>query len=385
MRKVKYFVLAFILFILMVPSVFAEDAKITSTTCTSMTGGTVNSSHNVTIDGLDLAVNDVTFEDVGDYLKCEIVIINNSDDELSVDLESISNKSDEYITYSLTTNDVNKITNGESKKYNLDIEYIKEYEESKTIDNSIVIELSGGKIDNPATGSSSFVLMIVVLLIGAVLLIIYGKKNCKPLFMLVLVFVLIPMAYALTKITINMTCRIVIDTTEKYEVGYIVYDTIKKSEKDNYEIFDFDKFGVDSTECYTITGHDDYEVCAILSYTKKYAAGENVTLQDTVTYHAFNDSGELVEQTVSMNNTLQSNLWDYDYDDTVATTLKRNLYMYWVYLKDINPYDDASSMNFTGSKDDYWSYGFIFLYSNNSFTMPSHNVYFAYNSCDELE
>ena len=67
-----------------IPSVYAAEATITDLSCTKKTGG-VESALNATVNGLDITIDDVTFEDVGDFMKCNFKVNNTSDDDLEVE------------------------------------------------------------------------------------------------------------------------------------------------------------------------------------------------------------------------------------------------------------------------------------------------------------
>lgn len=383
MKKNNFLIILFLLFvsILFVSSVKAlDDGEIESVSCKSMTGGVKNNLHNTTLNKLNINVDAVTFESVGDYLTCEVTIKNNTDEKLSVDLESISNKSDDYITYSLTTDGENKIDENGSKKYTLDIEYIKNYDSDKTIDNNITIELSG--IDNPTTGGSNFIIMISVLLIGAVLLIIYGKKKGKPIFMLGMIFIFITVVYALTKVTINLDNKIIIDN--KYAVYYSYYNYIPvdkvESERDNYYKLEtaYDEcmnwYSENNTDNYsdseikeicteelsdskeTINGKDYYQVY-VTSKENSYKAGDTVTMVD---YEVTDDNGNTV-------NLIDSNIYyNWEYSTSDSSELKNMEFSY---------YNHA----YYEIEDEYY----IRVRLPSSFIMPKHDVTFVFLDCQD--
>jgi surface protein len=123
--------------------------NISSISCENKYNGTVRSDFNVVVDGLSIKVDDTHFDDVGDYLRCELEIANNSSDEVTINEESISNMTNENISYSLSHNGDNVIAVGGTKTYTLDVEYLKEYSESQEIDNNVEIKMAG------ETGTSS--------------------------------------------------------------------------------------------------------------------------------------------------------------------------------------------------------------------------------------
>jgi len=413
--KKKYFMILLFLItaILFIPSVSAlDEGEISSISCKSMTGGVENSKHNATVDKLNINVDDVTFEDVGDYLTCEVIIKNNSEDELSVDLESISNKSDEYITYSLATDGENKVSKNESKKYILDIKYIKEYEEAKTIDNNILIELSGNVV-NPLTIGGVYVLVVAVILIVSVIIFIHAKKN-KPLqyFSLVLLtaLVLVPTVYALTKLTITLNNKIIIE--QKYGVyysypTYLPVDSLEEEKVNYYKVeteYDYcvdwytnNNSNVPSERAYSIQSQavqgikvveeldedtikemcasytieningKDYYYSYVTSKEGTYKAGDTVEMVD---FKVTDDNGDVVNIIGSGS----SSIWRYD----------ENYSPYNLDIEKLN-LTEISKMNFSNikytdsySNSDGETVNYALLGLSQTFTMPENNVEFNY-------
>ena len=106
---------------------------------------------------------------------------------------------------------------------------------------------------------------------------------------------------------------------------------------------------------------------------------ESVKVLDEISYHAFNGEGQLIENTVPMNNTRQEGIWDYSFNDSTVTTNQFNISYLWQYNKDLNNYDDVNELNFTGSIVNRWddsSWPVVDVYAPNSFTMPNHGVFF---------
>ena len=113
--------------------------SISNISCENKYNGTVRSDFNVVVDGLSVKVDDTYFDDAGDYLRCELEIVNNSSDEVTINEESISNMTNENISYTLSHNGDNLIAVGDTKTYTLNVEYLKEYSESQEIDNNVEI------------------------------------------------------------------------------------------------------------------------------------------------------------------------------------------------------------------------------------------------------
>lgn len=117
--------------------------SISNISCENKYNGAVRSDFSVVVDGLSVKVDDTYFDDAGDYLRCELEIVNNSSDEVTINEESISNMTNENISYTLSHNGDNLIAVGGTKAYTLDVEYLKEYSESQEIDNNVEIKMAG--------------------------------------------------------------------------------------------------------------------------------------------------------------------------------------------------------------------------------------------------
>lgn len=117
--------------------------SISNINCENKYNGNVRSDFSVVVDGLSVKVDDTYFDDAGDYLRCELEIVNNSSDEVTINEESISNMTNENISYTLSHNGDNLIAVGGTKTYTLDVEYLREYSESQEIDNNVEIKMAG--------------------------------------------------------------------------------------------------------------------------------------------------------------------------------------------------------------------------------------------------
>jgi hypothetical protein len=261
MKKILYIVLT-IGFLIMIEPVYAatNDVKISNVTCSNLYDGVLKENFNAEIDGLSISVDDSYFKKEGDYLNCQIEITNNSGEYVSIDSESISNKTNDNITYSITQDGENVITNGNSKIYTLDIKYTKKYTESKNIDNNVEIKLSYDSLENPNTGINNIYIIcslgILIIILG--LLILLNQK--KHIFSLILISMLLitTTVYAITQITITLNNKIIIEVPT-YKVTYVVPKT------------------------YNITWCEEYTVPIIGSApidNNKYKEGDIVTIKD---------------------------------------------------------------------------------------------------------
>ena len=179
---------------------------------------------------------------------------------------------------------------------------------------------------------------------------------------------------------IELTINVNIEISNSYPVNYIIYETVKISEKSNYEIFDFSEYGMDKLSCRPIEGQTEYEFCAIIDHTEMHAAGESVDIPTEITYHLLQTGGDnsLYQTTASMDQS-SSQVNYYFNESNLSRTYCAFVYHWWIYSKDLNQYDDIDEMSFTGSVFNNWqdtSQRKLDLYAPNSFTMPRHGVFF---------
>ena len=397
--KIKKLILPVMLFLMFMPfMVNAETCDLNKITIDSVT--IKEKTNNVTeveqpvIDGKKIKVN-LKMMEVNDSIEYKLVVKNDSSEDYELDKNSLNANLD-YIEYTLKTDDDSLVVKaGKSKDIYLKVKYKNEVPNSSFIDGkfndnkSFVLSLSNGQtievpdtIKNPKTGDGLvFLLLICMLCVGITMYMVLSRKKLNKFMVLLLsLMITIPVSvYALCKIEITVESNVTIE--KGYPVNYIIYDTIKTSEKSNYNILDFSKFGVNEKSCRTVDGKDGYEFCAIIESTEIHSPGDIVTMPNEITYHAFNGNGDLIENTVPMNNTRQSNIWDYWFNENTVSADVFDIYYWWAYNKDLNNYDDVNDMNFTGNVDNQWSnseWPAINIYAPNSFTMPHHGVFFGW-------
>lgn len=367
MKKMKYYIFILLLFLVSASNVLAlGEAEIINMNCTSMTGGVINDKHNTRVDNLSIIVDDVVFEDVGDYLTCEITINNNTDDELSVESENISNKSNEYIKYELTSNGDNKISKGENKKFVLDIKYFNEYEESKIIDNNIIIDLSGGvenaeKVENPNTSSFYFALPVVGLILS---IIVFGvsikKKRYLGIFVIMFTITFCSTSYALTKFSIKLDNKIIIDTSTKYGVYYIYPDwlTLEETQDEKYtDVVLVDDICDGRYFYYDTNKNENYKLYFVTVKEGTYNIGDVVAMVD---YESRYDA------------------YSNNYLGEKGLLLNKSKYYYWLYSD-----FDYEALNFSDSGDKivskYNGVPTIDVRLPMFFTMPNYDVTFYFD------
>ena len=396
----KKLILPILLFMMFIP--FIVNAETCDTDKISISSITVaEKSDNVeeldeaTASGKNLNLN-LSMSEVGDNIEYKIVVKNDSNEDYELDKNSFNISSD-YIAYTLESDDNSNIVKANSSKtVYLKVEYKTEvpedaFESGTYYDNkTVTVNLSTGDtinvpdtLKNPNTGVQSYIIIFILILIISVISYVILRKKKYAQFMVLIVgtAIIIPISvYALCKCEIKVESNVTIE--QAYPVNYIIYDKIKTSEKGNYNIFNFSDFGVDKLSCEPIEGQDEYELCAIIELTEMHTPGDTVTMQNEITYHAFNINGELIEYTVPTDHTIQYGICDKPSgicDYKILNTEILGIQYWWIYYKDLNHYNDIDEMNFKGYIENYWNSSqdsAIHLYSPNSFTMPNHGVFF---------
>ena len=342
--------------------------------------------------GMDMNF-DLSFKTKGDYAKYKVVVKNDTDTDYRISEDTSFNVS-EYITYKYDVSNELK-AKSESIVY-VTITYSKEVESSKLVNskytelNKAVVQLLDkdgnvvklSDIKNPKTGYSLSLLVMVLLVVVSVVLLLFNRKKSVKYMSILLIGGLLSVPVLVCAVeTLVLTINVKVEILESYPVKYVVHDTIKTSEKENYEIFDSMEYGFGNT-CSRIQGQTGYEVCSIVSKTEYHSPGENVSVPTEVKFHVFNGEGRLIENNLLMDGSLQTGVWDYISMDQYGVPYSRMLDInsWWAYFKEINNYDDINEMNFTGNINNHWSDSSrarIDVISPNSFTMPRHEVTFS--------
>ena len=374
MKLNNIFVMIFLFSVLFIPfMVHAESCDPSKITISSVSveekSENIKELEQPVIEGKKIKVN-LRMLEVGDAIEYKLSLKNDSNEDYELDQNTFTSDSP-YIEYHVHTSDNSLvIKKGQTKEVYLRVQYQNEvpeasFTEGKFQDNkSFSLNLSNLKTgSNPPTGNRFLVMLIIVLLSFSILFYLYMEnKKSLSLMILILGIITIPTSvYALCKVEIQVESNVIIE--ESYTVHYIIRETIKTSEKVNYDLFNPSNFGIDSPfpSCISIEGNNEYEVCSVIYKKEKHAPGDRVEVLDEFTYHALNGDGEYIEQTVSMDGTVQN-----------------SFYFFWEYIKSLNNYDDIDEMNFTGNIYNKWddSYNpYLDVFFPNSFTMPSHDVF----------
>lgn len=342
-----------------------QDVSITKINCSNMDGGELNENLGVKVNGLNIDVEDSYFSKVGDYTKCTLEITNDSKEEIKMDSSSISNLSDDYITYELVHKDSDIIKVGKSASYELNIIYKKEYEEEKEINQVMQINLSGdSNITNPNTASTILILIGIILIVLIITLTVYKNKKLSSLIGLLILsgILVIPSAQALTSITIQLQNKIIIGK-EKHHIYNIMNGlTIAENEMNSYDL--------SKASC-----RQEFRVIENDPTNTKYYVCTGQIIKDLGTYH----TNTQVELSSYKNNYLYG--CQRQENQIVCKGIEKGEVTYWSYGTEYNSEyqeNDKETMNFTnGLADDLWKEkGYFIFVVPNTFTMPNHDIYF---------
>ena len=217
MKRYISFLLVLLLSLILIPNVNAKECEdnkvcIISSSVEERTGGTQLNS-DPTIEDLTLGF-DVTLIKLNDYVKYNLVIQNNTDEDYYLNVENF-NKSN-YVTYGYSFSDnKNTIKANSTKTVYVTIKYNTEVPEEQLTngyeEENRLILTSGNEV-NPKTGQINLVIILslaVVALIAAY--VIFDKKTKQITLSILLLAILLPIGIkALTELTITVNTRVII-------------------------------------------------------------------------------------------------------------------------------------------------------------------------------
>ena len=346
---------------LSVPKVYAAESVSIESVTLYEKEDTVTELSEPSIEGLKIGF-DLSFTNVNDYAKYKVIINNPTDEDYEISEETNFDISD-YIEYKYEFDDDKNIVNKNSK---LTMYIIITYKTAVPTDeltngkyienNNMSISLSNESISVPDTLLNTK--MIPVVLIGmiacvAVFLILYKKTNKKIFLKVMLIgLIIIPVGtYALEKLQINLTTRIVIE--DKYAVSYAYWTYLNEDEVDDY------KTVLTENEYYNTNNPSLTYVISGLNYKKYY-------VEKLDAYYAPDVSVTMISQPVR-------NIWceeDFTGNDEEGyvcdlAMMEENNEEEWFYLG-----SDSESLAFTNEEGNN-------IYLTMKFTMPSHDVVFV--------
>ena len=162
-----------------------------------------------------------------DEIKYKLVIKNDSEDDFTIDKNSITISSD-YMDYSLESDDNNIIKANSSKIIYLRVKYSNEVDPSKFVNgvyqDNITMRLnlkSDDNILNPNTGLPYLIIISLVLIISGVSLILFKKKKISALVIIIGLIILPIGVKALKSYEIELNSKVTITKTRKYKAIFL--------------------------------------------------------------------------------------------------------------------------------------------------------------------
>ena len=237
MKKIFNILLISILTVLFIPNVHAANSmEIESINLVDKSEKTTEIS-TPSVNGLKIGF-DLSFSDVGDYAKYEVVVNNSTNKEYEIKDETTFSSSN-YIEYKYEFKEkTNRIKANSKVTLYITVTYKNAVPADKLTDgkyienNEMAISLSNQ--DNPKT-FNNFIYLLLVLLSLIVITLVIKNKKVKSLSIIVIALLLVPTTiFALEKLKLDVATKITIE--KKYKVTFIAYETVKKSEVD-YETF----------------------------------------------------------------------------------------------------------------------------------------------------
>lgn len=220
----KYFIMIFSIIMFIPFIVNAEtcdnNISITSISMKEKSNG-VKELSPATVEGKNINLN-LSLSNVGNNIVYRLVVDNKSKDDYTIDKNSFNLNTD-YINYSIDSENNSKVVKSNSKKVMfLRIEYKNEvpddafdsgvYNDVKTMS----VQLSSRNIkdilNNPKTGVSLFILIILILVVSGIsYVVLKKKKNYKLIALLLMVTVIPTSAFALCTFSFDINSKIAIE------------------------------------------------------------------------------------------------------------------------------------------------------------------------------
>ena len=217
MKKIIYLLLVFVLTIIFIPNAFASNRVNIESINLIDKSETIIINSKPNINGMNLEF-DLSFLNVGDYAKYEVVINNNSNKDYYIDNESKFTNS-EYISYKYEfANNIDRIKPNSNTLMYITIKYNKKVPSEKLVngiykeENAMRLDLTDVIITNPNTYINIIFLVIVLITLIVITIINITKKKKILLNVLLIGLLLIPITtYALERITIKAETKIIIE------------------------------------------------------------------------------------------------------------------------------------------------------------------------------
>ena len=389
MKNIKYLLFGILLTFLLMPNVYAKNnVEIKSITQADISKNTVEKSpptHN----GLEMNF-DISFKQKDDFIKYKVIIKNETNVDYNISNDTSFNKS-EFITYSYETTGLLK-ANSEAIVY-VTITYTNEVDQSLMVNgkypekNRAVIKLldKDGNPPNPNTGINTCIIIAFLLLSLLVLTILLNKKKKSNVFLTILIslFLIPSMVYAIETIKLTINVNVLIE--KGYKVAYLLNKPAFYTEEE-LELYDTSEIQCSGTYYLgEMTDENKYMECKNLLYEEKrlYSEGEVVNLNNNINKRQIITNNYHDNEYTYYCEERSQGVYQCD-DRAIINNFKQNEWWYWNRKDLTQTYyaldDDPFVMNFNSIVVNYWSNiqgsSCLRLSSNGTFTMPNHNVLF---------
>ena len=379
MKKIKYLVcLVVIMMFVSIVNVDAAGVSIKSVKLVDKIGKATELSNPVP-NGLDIKF-DLSFVNVGDTVKYEVVLNNPTNKEYEIDTDKQFSNSN-YISYSYELKDkTNRIkANSEVTLYVI-IKYEKSVPAEKLVNGQYIENNDMGinllNEENPSTANN--IIYLILILLGVIGFTFLSKniKNKEYLIIFVALLLVPVTVFALEKLKLTVSTKITIDV-ESYDVYYSIGNVIKANELDSADYYD---------ECeplkirYSDDSIEDYYICKYLykKDTEKYPVGSIVNIKSVAVTDLMNSSNLHVYCSLDSDNIyicneniINNTRADY-YDFNCSINLENDNYGRKIMNKCSEEEFLKMFNNPYGWED---GYGYILGKIPGRFIMPSHDVF----------
>ena len=184
---------------------------------------------------------DLSFSNVGDTAKYEVVLNNPTNKEYEIDTDKQFSGSN-YISYSYELKDkTNRIKANSEVVLYITVKYENAVPADKLVDGRYVENNDMGinllNEDNPDTFNNFLFIILMIVLMGVATLVFKYTKD-KGLYIIVLSLMLVPITvFALEKLKLTVSTKITIET-EAYDVYYSIGGVIKADQLDTVDYYE---------------------------------------------------------------------------------------------------------------------------------------------------
>ena len=281
MKKIKYLMcLVVVMMFVSIMNVDAAGVSIKSIKLVDQTGNTTEVNEAVP-NGLDIKF-DLSFSDVGDTAKYEVVLNNPTDKEYEINTDKQFSKSN-YISYSYELKDkTNRVKANSEVTVFITIKYENPVPTSSLVDGKYIESNTMGidllNENNPSTANN--IIFIILIILGVIGFTFLNKfiKN-KEYLIIIFTLLLVPVTvFALERLKLTVSTKITIE--ERYNVYYDIGSIVKKSDLNDTDYVYRDCNEIIKIEQENGTYEDFYECNTLYKKdSSSYRAGDLVEIK----------------------------------------------------------------------------------------------------------